>query len=130
MKIVADSVEEYLEALPEDRRVCIQHLRDLIKGIWPQAVEDLADGMPTFHLHGRPFCSVGSQKNFMAFYLVPYDMLVAFRKDLKAYDHGRSCIRFRRLEVSDLLLFEKIVKYAGSRFSESEHFGQGNGRST
>ena len=42
-------------------------------------------------------------------------------------DHGRSCIRFKRLGLQQLLdLFDRVLKYTGTRLPESVHFGKGS----
>ncbi|MCB0790267.1 MAG: DUF1801 domain-containing protein [Flavobacteriales bacterium] len=129
MKIEADNVKEYLAALPEDRSRAVAKLCRMVRQIWPKATEDLTNGMPTYHLDGQAFCAVGNQKNFMALYIMPHDLLNAFNKDLKAYDRGRSCIRFRRLEEETLILFERILKYTGSKFPDSRFYDPASARS-
>ncbi len=56
----------------------------------------------------------------MALYILPHDLLHAFKKDLLVYDRGRSCIRFKRLEADTLDLFDRIIKYTGSQMHESQ----------
>ncbi len=119
MRIDAATCEAYYEALPEERRDALLQVRDLVKRAFPRVSEQLANGLPTFHLDGTAFCAIGNQKSFMALYVMHHDLLVAFNKDLKAYDRGRSCIRFRRLAPQDLELFDRIIKYTGSRYQDS-----------
>ena len=45
-----------------------------------------------------------------------------------AYDRGRSCIRFRRLDDDKLELFDRIIKYTGSQYPESRFYGTYNGK--
>ena len=128
MKISANSPDEYFEAIPEDRSEQLGILRKMVKRSWPKVKEDLSNGMPTYHLDGHPFMAMASQKNFMAVYIMPYDLLDAFNKDLKAYDHGKSCIRFRSLDDDKLELFDRIIKYTGSQHTDSKFFGKTNGK--
>lgn len=100
-------------------------MRDLVLTVWPNATEDMALGIPTYHLEGEPFCALAGQKHFMVLYIMPYDLLNAFTMDLKIYDTGRSCIRFKHLEPATLDLFERILKYTGGQLSTSIHFGKG-----
>ena len=124
MKIKANTIPEYFEALRPERRECLLQLRSMIKRTWPQIKEDLAYGMPTYHLDGETFCAIGDQKHYMAFYVMPYDLLNAFVKDLKAYDTGRSCIRFRKLEPHTVELFDRIIKYTGMKYPDSSFYGK------
>lgn len=124
MRIIAANPEAYFSALPKDRREALLEIRQVIRTAWPRVTEDLALGMPTYHLDGNAFCAVANQKNFMALYVMHHDLLNAFHNDLKAYDHGRSCIRFRRLEPPTVELFDRIVKYTGSRYLDSMLYGK------
>jgi uncharacterized protein YdhG (YjbR/CyaY superfamily) len=123
MRSLVRTADEYFEQLEADRREPLQRLRKLIFGIWPDIVEDMDREMPTYHLDGRTLCALSNQKNFMVLYIIPHDLLNAFKKDLLIYDRGRSCIRFKRLEPETFDLFDRIIKYTGSQMHESQ-FGE------
>jgi uncharacterized protein YdhG (YjbR/CyaY superfamily) len=120
------TLEDYWASLPEDRRADLTVMREMVLRIWTDAQEDMACNMPTYHLDGEPFCALANQKHFMALYIMPYDLLDAFRNDLIVQDHGRSCIRFKRLTPQLLDLFDRVLKYTGTRLPESVHFGKGS----
>ena len=124
MKIPANTVDEYFDRVDGHRCEDLKAVRHMIKRVWPKIKEDLEYGMPTYHLDGHTFCALACQKSYMALYVMPHDLLHAFKMDLRTHDHGRSCIRFRRLdqEMSDLL--ERVIKYTGSRFTESRFHGK------
>lgn len=109
----------YFESLPSERQLPMAHLRQLIKRHWPKVKEDMAYGMPTYHLGGQPVFALASQKNHLTFYVIPYELLSAFKHDLRTRNCGKSCIRFRHLEEEDMDLVERIVKYVGTTFSNS-----------
>jgi uncharacterized protein YdhG (YjbR/CyaY superfamily) len=123
-KDVKSEVEGYFDSLPLERRQALQTLRAMIKRIWPGIIEDMALGIPTYHMNREPFCAIANQKGYMALYIMPYDMLAFFKNDLKALDHGRSCIRFRHAEPRIMDLFDQVLKYAGSRHTESLYYGE------
>ena len=110
----------YYGALPGDRRDALLAIRKMIRRIWPNATEDMHYNMPTFHLDGEPMCAIASQKHFMALYVMHYDLLDAFKNDLKVYDRGKSCIRFKRLESTTYDLIDRIVKYIGNQSALSQ----------
>lgn len=110
------SVHAYFDNLPDDRQLPMARLRQLVRHHWPKAKEDLAYGMPTYHLSGQPVFAIASQKNHITFYVMPYDLLSAFKHDLRTRNCGKSCIRFKRLEEEDMDLLERIVKYVGTTF--------------
>jgi uncharacterized protein YdhG (YjbR/CyaY superfamily) len=91
----------------------------MIRRIFPKIKEDMAYGMPTYHLDGHMFCAIANQKHYMALYIMPYDLLSAFKMELKAYNCGRSCIRFRKLDEEKAFFFERVLKYTGDRFTDS-----------
>lgn len=125
MKPSKVTVDAYFNALEEERRETLQRVRGLIHAAWPRIVEDMALGIPTYHLDGEPLCSLAAQKHFMALYIMPYDLLNAFTTDLKVHDTGRSCIRFKRLDDRTTLLFDRIIKYCGTQLATSVHYGKG-----
>lgn len=120
MRSLARTANEYFELLDPERREPLLRLRKLILGIWPGIVEDMDRDTPTYHLNGRTLCALANQKHFMALYIIPHDLLNAFKKDLLVFDRGRSCIRFKRLEPGTLDLFDRIIKYTGSQMHESQ----------
>lgn len=109
----------YFENLPPERQLPMASMRRLIKRHWPKAKEDMAYGMPTYHILGQPVFAIASQKNHITFYVIPYELLSAFKHDLRTRNCGKSCIRFRQLTEEDLDLIERIVKYVGTTFDGS-----------
>lgn len=121
MKIEASTIQEYLDALPEDRRRAIMALRKVIKKNLPKGFkEGMQYGMPAYFVphsvfpagyhcapeQPLPFASIASQKNHLAFYSFYLYQdgkeLARFQKEWKAAGHkldmGKSCVRFKSLE--------------------------------
>jgi hypothetical protein len=81
MRSNAASVEEYVSALPDDRRVTIERVRDVILENLPKGYEEAMNwGMITYQVpletypdtyNGQPlmYAALASQKNHMAVYL-------------------------------------------------------------
>ena len=124
MPLSSRTPDDYFLQLPEDRRDHLGRLRSLIKQTWPKVKEDLSYGMPTYHLGGHVYCAIANQKHYMVLYLMPYDLLDAFKMELKAYNCGRSCIRFRKLDDEKTLFFERVLKYTGDKFPDSRFHGK------
>ncbi|MBX2973196.1 MAG: DUF1801 domain-containing protein [Flavobacteriales bacterium] len=120
MRSLARTADEYFSQLPPERREPLLRLRKAILSIWPGIVEDMDREMPTYHLKGRTLCSFANQKDFMTLYIIPHDLLEAFKKDLLIHRYGRSCLRFRHLEEETLDLFSRVIKYTGSQMHESD----------
>ncbi len=116
------SVDAHLAALPPDRREILQRVRQAIFRIHPEVTERMAAGIPSFFLEDHAFLSIASRKNYIALYIVPHDLLNVFKTDLRQYDHGRSCIRFKRLDPPFFELIQQIVRYTGSQLSTSKFY--------
>lgn len=116
------TTDAYFDGLSEDRKPLLKKIRKAIFRIWPKADEQIMKGIPTYMLDGSPFLSMASRKNYVALYIVPHDLLNVFKTELRQYDHGRSCIRFKKLDPSLFDLIERIVMYTGSQLSTSKFF--------
>ena len=117
MHVEATTSHDYFEQLPSDRQMPLARIRQIIRKQWPKAKEDMSYGMPTYHLGGQPVFALASQKNHITFYVMPYDLLSAFKHDLRTRNCGKSCIRFRRLEEADVDLLERIIMYVGTTYA-------------
>lgn len=120
MQSKAQSVEEYLNELPEDRREAIAKLRKVVLKNLPKGFkEGMGYGMLCYSIpHSLypagyhcdpsqpvPFMSIASQKNFIAVYhmgvyAIP-QLLDWYLKEYPKYfktkpDMGKSCLRFKK----------------------------------
>ncbi len=137
MQSNANTVEEYLAELPEDRRRAIKEVRRTILNNLPEGYEEVMNwGMITYQVplerypdtyNGKPlmYAALGSQKRHMALYLsaiyMDADKRERFEADYRAsgkrYDAGKSCVRFRRLEDLPLeLIGRSIATYPVDEF--------------
>jgi hypothetical protein len=133
-----ETAEEYLAALPEDRRTAIGAIRDVILQHLPEGyVEQIRYGMLTYCVplerfadtyNGQPLQLVGlaSQKRHMALYMMGVygETDRTFRERWQAtgkkLDMGKSCVRFKRLD--DVAL--DVVGAAIARTSVDEFIEQ------
>jgi uncharacterized protein YdhG (YjbR/CyaY superfamily) len=119
MQYDVNSVEEYIAALPEDRKPIIDKLRNVILDNLPEGYEEqLSYGMIGYVVplsrypkgyHSKkgeplPFLSIASQKNYIALYHMGlYGKPKVEEWFVKEYadrvptklDMGKSCIRFK-----------------------------------
>src|SRR6187551_708585 len=118
MQSDADSVEAYLDSLPEDRRGPIRQVRDVVNEHLPEGyVEQMDWGMISWIVpletkpdtyNGKPLCyaALASQKHHMAVYLMGLATdgpeLAQFQQQYAErgldLDMGKACVRFERLE--------------------------------
>lgn len=114
--------QEYLDSLPEDRKIAVEKLRKIIKLNLPEGFqEEMSYGMlgyvvphsiypKGYHCKPNlslPFINIASQKNFIALYHMGIyadpellNWFVAeYSKQVKSkIDMGKSCIRFKKME--------------------------------
>lgn len=97
MQSKAKTVAAYLKELPPDRKAAVGKLRSMIKQAAPAARESMKYGMPVYELDGGGL-AVASQKQYIALYVTPVEVVAAFRTRLDKLSVGKCCIRFRRPE--------------------------------
>ena len=133
MRIEADTVDEYIQGLPEDRKDVIMKLRHTILENLPDGFDErIHYSMPSYvvphelypagyHVNPEdplPFISIASQKNFVALYHMGiyadeelYDWFQAEYAERvpRKLDMGKSCIRFKRMDMIPYDLIGELV---------------------
>ena len=134
MQIKAATPEEYLEKIPEERKMALSKLRAVIKENLPMGFqESMSYGMigyvvphqvypDGYHCDPKlplPFINIASQKNFIAMYHMGIyankELLDWFVNEFPKHsnlnlDMGKSCIRFKKPEHIPYELLGKLVK--------------------
>jgi len=125
----AETVEQYLAELPDDRRDAIAEVRDVVLDNLPDGyVETMNWGMITYEVpletfpdtyNKKPlmYAALASQKNHMAVYLTTVyqndDDEDWFRERYEAtgkkLDMGKSCVRFKKLDQLPLDLIGEVI---------------------
>ncbi len=127
-------VSEYIQALPEERKVVIEKLQMLFKKNLPKGFEEqLSYGMigyvvphklypDGYHCDPKlplPFLAMASQKNFIAIYHMGMyakpDLLEWFVSEYPKHcksklDMGKSCVRFKKMEDIPYNLISELAK--------------------
>lgn len=122
MKSNANTPEQYIQQLPEERKNAFEKLRNVILQNLPKGFsETISYGMITYVVphslypdgyhcnpsQALPFISIASQKNFIALYHMGLyaneDLLNWFTKEYPNHtkaklDMGKSCIRFKKVD--------------------------------
>jgi uncharacterized protein YdhG (YjbR/CyaY superfamily) len=104
------TVDEYMAALPADRRAVMQALRRTVAEAAPQATETIAYNMPALRLRGRFLLSYEAFKNHYS--LFPWTDRIAqeLGGELKPYIHGKGTLRFPASEDIPLDLIARIAR--------------------
>jgi len=133
MTIEANSPDEYISKLPEERAVVISKLRNVILENLPKGFEEqmsynmIGYVVPKsmypegYHVTPElplPFISITSQKNFIALYHMGIyafpELQEWFVAEYPSYvktklDMGKSCIRFKKIETIPYKLIGELV---------------------
>ncbi|HEX4999990.1 MAG TPA: DUF1801 domain-containing protein [Terriglobia bacterium] len=130
MKSKAVTIDQYLEQLPEDRRVAIGAVRKVILKRLPKGYEERVqygmigyvvplEAFPPGYLNRKdeplPYVCLASQKNYMSIYMMGVygDAESAFREEYlatgKKLDMGKCCVRFRKLDDLPLDVIGRAV---------------------
>lgn len=134
MQSTAKDPKEYIESLPDDRKVAIEKLRNSILEKLPKGFEEsMGYGMLCYcvpfsiypngyHCNPEmplPFLSLASQKNFIALYhmgiyadpeLLNWFVAEYPKHSKSKLDMGKSCIRFKKM---DQIPYELIAELLG-----------------
>ena len=132
MKVKANSISEYLENIPAERKAVMQALINTINNNLPKGfTEQLNYGMPSwvvphstypdgYHCTPElplPFMNVASQKNFIALYhmgiyanpeLMEWFVAEYPKHCKRKLDMGKSCIRFKKIEEIPFALIAEL----------------------
>ncbi len=129
MRSDAATVDEYLAALPADRRETIELVRDVVVAALPTGYEEeMAWGMISYDVplarhadtyNGKPlmYAALAAQQRYCSLYLsavyADADALERFRTAYlatgKRLDMGKSCVRFRTLDDLPLDLVAETI---------------------
>ena len=129
MQSKANTVKQYLNELPNDRKKAISIVRQTILENLPEGYDEVMNwGMISYEVpletypntyNGKPlmYAALASQKNHMAVYLMGCYMVPevrnefekAYKKSGKRFDAGKSCIRFKKIDDLPLDLLGKTI---------------------
>ena len=129
MRSDADTVEEYLAELPDDRRLAISAVRDVVLEHLPTGFEEiiqygaisyvvpLSRYPETYNGEALAVASLANQKRYMALYLLGVYGEEGAQERLRSrweatgrkLDMGKSCLRFRKLDDLALDLVGEVI---------------------
>ncbi|WP_298313899.1 DUF1801 domain-containing protein [uncultured Aquimarina sp.] len=133
MQYKANTPDEYIEAIPEERKETMQNLRHVILDNLPKGFSEVISyGMigyvvphelypDGYHCDPKlplPFMNIASQKNFIAVYhsgiYADKNLMDWFVGEYPKYvktklDMGKSCIRFKKIDQIPLQLIGELA---------------------
>lgn len=121
MRTEYKSVDEYINAFPEDVRVLLEKIRAIIKGKAPEATESMAYGMPAYKTNGKPLVYFAGYERHIGFYATPTGHS-EFKKELSGYRQGKGSVQFPLDKPVPFDLIGRIVEF---RVMENDQFVPG-----
>jgi uncharacterized protein YdhG (YjbR/CyaY superfamily) len=104
------SVEEYLADQPKEVRDTLQHVRESVRAVAPDATEKIAYGMPGFYVDGHPLVYYSAFKAHCSLFPASGAVIERFADELQGYGLAKGTIRFPIGEPLPSPLVKKIVK--------------------
>jgi uncharacterized protein YdhG (YjbR/CyaY superfamily) len=108
-----NSPEEYLAAVPTEQLPLINHIRSLIQESAPGLRESIRYGMLAYEDHGGLF-ALAAQKHYISLYVLATQALKDMSIELKNINHGKACLRFKRLDNFPTETIRKLLGHAAS----------------
>jgi len=112
----AETVNDYLAALPEEMGATLKKLRKTIKAAAPKAVEVISYQIPAYKHHGL-LVGFAALKYHCTFHIMSTEVTRAHAAELKDYKLGEASIRFPANKPPPAALVRKLVK---ARIAENE----------
>ena len=109
------TVEQYLAALPHERRAVLEHLRQTVDQAAPEATETIAYGMPALRLDGHFLVSYAAYKKHYSLFPASGAVIEALGNELTPYHTGKGTIQFPADRPIPFALVSRIV---GARLAE------------
>jgi uncharacterized protein YdhG (YjbR/CyaY superfamily) len=113
---LAETVDDYLAAVPEDARAALAKLRKTIKAAAPKATEVISYQIPAYKHQGL-LVGFAASKGLCTFHIMSTDVTRAHAAELKDYKLGKASIRFAANKPLPAALVTKLVK---ARIAENE----------
>ena len=99
----------YLARVPPEFRHALEHLRDTIQRVAPEAEPSMCYGVPAFRFRGRPLVCFAAFKSHCGLYPLSPNVINAFADELAAFSTAKGTIRFQLTNPLSDSLVTRIV---------------------
>jgi len=108
--MTSKEVNDFLAALPKEKRDTLQNLRKTIHTVALEAEEVIIYRLPGFKYKGKPLVSYNAATKHCSFYVMSNSTLKGFKDEVKEYDTDTGTIRFAIGGLLPTALVRKLVK--------------------
>ena len=113
----AKTIDEYLSAVSDDKRVALERLRKTIHAAAPRAEECISYQLPAFRLDGKVLVWFGAATNHCSFF--PGAVVQNYKDELEDYEISKGTIRFQPDHPIPAALIRKLVKARAAKIAEA-----------
>jgi uncharacterized protein YdhG (YjbR/CyaY superfamily) len=110
MRAANPAVDEYIAALPEDRREAMRQLRATIRAAAPDADEVITYGMPGFKEGGRFLVSYDAFKAHYSLFPASQAIIEELGDEVAPHVKGRGTLQFPAKDPLPLDLIRRIIE--------------------
>jgi uncharacterized protein YdhG (YjbR/CyaY superfamily) len=103
-----NTIDDYMSYLPEDNLLALEHIREMVRTLVPQAEEVISYQIPTFKYHGT-LVGFAAFKNHCSFFTCDGSTVEKFKDELKGFDYVKSGIHFTPDKPIPDDLLERII---------------------
>ncbi|MDP1561938.1 MAG: DUF1801 domain-containing protein [Pirellulaceae bacterium] len=100
----------YLHGLPEEFRLALERVRQIIHATAPGAEECVSYGVAAFRHQDRMLVALGATKSHCGFYLMSKQIVGQFAEELKRFETSTGTIRFTPDQPLPVALVRKLVR--------------------
>lgn len=103
-----DTVDGYIASFPPEVRAVLEDLRRLVRGVLPDAVEEISYEMPTYKVDGKALVYFAGWKSHVSLYPVPL-LDEPLEREVAPFRSGKDTVRFPLSETIPDELVSRIV---------------------
>ena len=105
-----NEIDKYIFKFPKEAQEIMQNIRGIVKDAAPDAVEQIAYGMPGYKTHGKPLVYFAGYKNHIGLYATPSGH-EEFASELSKYKQGKGSVQFPLDQPMPYDLIKRIVVF-------------------
>lgn len=103
-------VDAYMQGLAAAGRNALEHLRQHIAVLMPEAEQRLSRGVPFFYYKGKRAVGFRASKGYLSFFIMEGQVLKNMKHDLRNYENSSTVVWFTPDKPLPKALVEKLVK--------------------